>query len=219
VTPRAAAEQIAAEFPSRWLSGYARWKIRTDPMYEIVRELIATSSLPLLDIGCGMGLLSFYLHACDDRRETLGIDFDERKIASGTAVASRLGARTRFLRGDARQPADFRGHVALLDLLHYFQPEEQAAIVRNAAKSTADGGLLIIRDCMHDSSWRYYVTVGQERFSRAIGWLRGERLSFPTRESIVSAATAEGLTLREIRPLWFKTPFNNYLLVFAREQL
>jgi hypothetical protein len=61
------------------------------------------------------------------------------------------------------------------------------------------------------------VTAGQERFSRMIGWLRGERLNFPTREAICSVMSAEGLRLREVRPLWFNTPFNNHLLVFARE--
>ena len=44
---------------------------------------------------------------------------------------------------------------------------------------------VIIRDAVRDGSWRYRLTYAQEMFSRAVRWLRAERLHFLTREEIV----------------------------------
>lgn len=100
--------------------------------------------------------------------------------------------------------------VVLIDVLHYFSAEEQRRILENAAASAP---LVIIRDAIRDGSMRYRLTAAQEAFSRAIRWLRAERLNFPTRESIV--APFAGFT-SDVRPLWGNTPFNNYLFVFRR---
>lgn len=210
------AEAIAGNFSSRWDAGYVRWKVRTDPIYAIVKSLLSPNG-SLLDLGCGMGLLSLYLHACGDDRPIVGVDHDARKIRDGEAAVRAAGANMRFIFGDVRTAVEVRGDVVLLDVLHYFDDEDQRTILQNAARSTAVNARLMIRDCLRDGSLRYYATVVQERFSKTIGWLRGERLNFPPRERIVETATAAGLTLEEVRPLWFNTPFNNYLLVFRRQ--
>ena len=210
------ADAIAANFSSRWDAGYVRWKVRADPIYAIVQTLLSPGK-PLLDLGCGMGLLSLYLHAAGDDRTVVGVDHDARKIRDGEAAVRAAGANMRFITGDVRAPIDTRGDVVLLDVLHYFEDDDQRTILQNAALSTAPQARLMIRDCLRDGSWRYYATVVQERFSKTIGWLRGERLNFPPRDRIVATLNEAGLTLEEVRPLWFNTPFNNYLLVFRRE--
>lgn len=211
-------DRAAAAFTSRWVQGYVRGKMKSDPIYRIVRELLSTSQRPLVDVGCGLGLLALYFHLSGDSRPVIGMDHDGPKIDAARKAATAIGAsRAEFRKSDAREPLEARGDVVLLDLLHYFSDAEQRAIIASAAAATDDGGRLVIRDCLRDSSWRYRVTAAQERFSKIIGWLRGDRLRFPTRESIVEAATSAGLTLIEVRPLWFRTPFNNYLLVFERQ--
>ena len=198
---------VAALFDSRFLRGYARSKLARDPVYAAVASRLP--ELPLLDLGCGVGLLAFSLRQRGFRSPILGVDYDARKIDA----ARRAGdGSVEFRRADVRDPIDVRGNVALLDVLHYFTDEDQQQILRNVAACVAPGGVAIIRDAIRDGSWRYRATYVEETFARSIGWLKGERLNFPTRESIVAAFDGFGC---EVVPMWGRSPFNNYLFVFS----
>jgi 2-polyprenyl-3-methyl-5-hydroxy-6-metoxy-1,4-benzoquinol methylase len=200
-------QDVAALFDSRFLRGYARSKLARDPVYAAVASRLP--ELPLLDLGCGVGLLAFSLRQRGFRSPILGVDYDARKIDA----ARRAGdGSIEFRRGDVRDPINVRGNVALLDVLHYFTDEDQQRILRNAAACIAPGGVAIIRDAIRDGSWRYRATYVEETFARSIGWLKGERLNFPTRESIVAAF--DGFDC-EIVPMWGRSPFNNYLFAFS----
>lgn len=205
---RQIAERIAARFSSRFLQGYVRSKLKTDPVYEAVRLRLEGHEHPLVDVGCGVGLLPLFLREHAFPQPIVAIDFDERKIAS----APRMDGVT-FQVGDAREPLPAGHSVLMLDLLHYFTTDEQRAILANAARAVPDGGVVIIRDAVNDGSWRYRATYAAEAFARLVFWLKAERLNFPTRETIESAFTGFA---KEIVPLYGKTPFNNYLFVFKR---
>ncbi|MGA8807686.1 MAG: class I SAM-dependent methyltransferase [Thermoanaerobaculia bacterium] len=200
------ASRIAARYPSRFLRIYVRAKVRADPVYAAVFDRIGASTDPLLDVGCGAGVLAAYLRARGFAAPMRGIDHDERKIAVAAAVVQ----DATFEIADARSAVASGGTVVLLDLLHYFRSDDQAAILAAAA---ANATTVIIRDAVRDGSWRYRLTYAQEMFSRAVRWLRAERLHFLTREEIVRPfANFEA----EVVPLYGKTPFNNYLFVFRR---
>jgi SAM-dependent methyltransferase len=204
-------ERVAALFGSRFLRGYARGKIEHDPVYEAVFARVPDT--PLLDIGCGIGLLAFFLRERGFTEPIVGVDHDSRKIlAASRAVAGRYQGLT-FRTGDAREPLNFQGSIVMLDLLHYFDDATQLCILRNAAASVAPGGAAIIRDALRDGTWRYRLTYLQESAARAIGWLRAERLNFPTRRTLIAAF--DGFTVEET-PLRGVMPFNNYLFVFRR---
>jgi SAM-dependent methyltransferase len=206
VTTDDVASRIAARYPSGFLRAYVRAKVRIDPVYAAVFERINDSTDPLLDVGCGVGVLAAYLRARGFVAPIRGIDHDERKIAVATVVVH----DATFEVGDARSTIATEGTVVLLDLLHYFRSGDQAAILAAVA---ANAKTVIIRDAVRDGSWRYRLTYAQETFSRAVRWLRAERLHFLTREEIVRPfARFEA----EIVPLYGKTPFNNYLFVFRR---
>lgn len=210
------ARDIASVFESRWVQGYVRGKLARDSIYVAVADALRGSRLPVLDVGCGLGLLSHYLNADGIRLESYGIDHDIRKVSAAHEAAVRRGLTSHFAVADARSTLRFKGNVLLLDLLHYFREEDQRSILRSAADATAPDGQLIIRDCLRDETWRYRVTALQERFSKMIGWLRGEVLNFPPRELIERELVAAGLVPIDVRPLWANTPFNNYLLRFRR---
>lgn len=207
-----AAARIAARFDSRFLQGYVRSKLRTDPVYDAVLQRLRGHRHPLVDVGCGAGLLPLYLREHGLQQPIVGVDFDSRKIAAARKACAGL-ADVGFLVGDAREALPPQHSVLLLDLLHYFSDDEQSLILGNAARAVPPGGLVIIRDAIRDGTWRYRMTYVQESFSRFIAWLQAERLHFPTRERIVEAFRGFDA---EIVPLWGRTPFNNYLFVFRR---
>ena len=61
------AARIAQRFRKRSYAGYARGKVRYDPAYAAVAGWIGADETPLLDVGCGLGLLGFYLRERDWR--------------------------------------------------------------------------------------------------------------------------------------------------------
>lgn len=210
----AIAERIASRFSSRFIQGYVRGKVKSDPVYPAVLERMRAVEGPVLDLGCGIGLLGLFLRECGLDHEVVGVDFDARKIETGRRALSGLTGLS-LAQGDARDPIRYRGSVALLDLLHYFGDEEQATILGNAADCARPGDVVVVRDCIRDGTWRYRLTWLEETFATSIGWLRGERLNFPTKESIVREFRERGFD-EEVVPLWGRTPFNNYLLTFRR---
>ena len=72
--------RIAARYARREHRWYARGKLRWDPVYRAVAPLFEQSSRPLLDVGCGLGLLGQYLRERGFRARYLGVDLDTRKM-------------------------------------------------------------------------------------------------------------------------------------------
>ena len=204
--PDYVADSIAARYPTRFLRAYVRLKIRHDPVYAAVFDRIGETDEPLLDVGCGVGVLGAYLRARGFNARIRGIDHDERKIAIATNVVPEAS----FGVADARTSIDDGGTVVLLDLLHYFRADDQARILASAATHATT---VIVRDALRDGSWRYRLTYAQETFSRAVRWLRAERLQFPRRDDVIRPFSNFDA---EVVPLYGQTPFNNYLFVFRR---
>jgi len=199
----------AARYPTRFLRAYVRSKLARDPVYEAVLGHVRDSAEPILDVGCGVGVLETFLRGRGVAVPIAGIDCDAKKIA----IARQLGLDAAFDAGDALALPPFRGTIVMLDVLHYLTAEERRRALEQAIERTS--GLVIIRDGVRDGSMRYRVTVAEETFARAIGWLRVPRLDFPTMEEIVAPFHARGFEV-SVAPMWGKTPLNNYLFVFNR---
>ncbi len=212
----AIAAKVSRRFKSGWLRGYAKAKLSRDPVYAAVYERLQASPRPLFDIGCGIGLLAFYLRERGFDQPIVGIDSDSEKIAAARDAADGHYGEVRFATGDACAPLEgFRGNVAILDVVHYFNAAGQQQLLSNAEQHVAPGGMVIIRECPRDGSLRYRATYAEEWFATSIGWLKVPMLNFPTRDEIAAVFREKGYA-EEVSPLWGRTPFNNHLFVFRR---
>lgn len=209
--------QIASFCQGRWDYFYARSKLRSDPVYAAVVREIAASELPVLDIGCGIGLLAQYLRATGHRAPVFGFDYDGRKIECAKFVAAQSGHQgLSFSAGDARTGLpDFSGHVVILDILQFFTREEQNALLISAAVRVAPGGKLIIRSTLRDSSWRYRATVCGDHLAKITSWMKAAPTSYPDAQQLREALGEAGMEVR-LEPLWGATPFNNYLILATK---
>ena len=81
-------QRIAALCTTRWHRDYTRIKLRTDPAYAAVLREVSGTSLPLLDIGCGIGLLAMYLRGAGFDADVTGFDYDTGKIEAAKRMAS-----------------------------------------------------------------------------------------------------------------------------------
>lgn len=211
---RDAIRLIAARFPGRWLQGYVRGKLRSDPLYAAVTQVVLAAPAPILDIGCGIGLLGHYLRESGHTADYLGLDLDAHKIA----IAKRAAARSsglRFVAAASDSLPAWQGHVALLDVLHYLGPAQQQAVLQSAAERIAPGASLIIRNVLRDESWRFAFTRLEELFMRSIRWMRYGVQHYPHAEGLRAPLAAAGLNVM-IRPLWAGTPFNSYMIIARR---
>nr|WP_255494739.1 class I SAM-dependent methyltransferase [Luteibacter sp. Sphag1AF] len=173
--------------------------------------------MPLIDIGCGMGLLGHYLHAFDALDQYTGLDHDPAKIATGQAAAERagLGQRLNLQVADATTPLAHQGHVALLDVLHYLPADRQASLLNYAVDHLAENGVLVLRNVIRDGSWRFRATVWEEWVIKASRWIPGGAQYFPSEQDIRSVLEARGLRV-VFTPLFGRTPYNSYLMVAQR---
>lgn len=211
---RAIARRIAGRFRRHAYRHYARNKVRFDPAYTAAAMLLAHSHTGLLDIGCGLGLLGFYLRERGFCGTYRGIDFDTHKIAAAQHAAGD-GETLRFDGGDANALPPFCGHVALLDVLHYLDAPAQQALLREAASRIAPGGMLILRNVLRERCWRFNATVLEEYWLYATRWMPSPAVHYPTREEVLAPLQAAGLDI-DVRPLWGNTPFNSFVIVARR---
>ena len=201
---------IARSFHNRWIQGYARGKLSTDPAFAAVVTEIGAHPAPVLDIGCGIGLLGHYLRATGVDSEYLGIDADARKIAAARAGAGwRL--RLDFEHASAEAMPRWRGHVVMLDMLHYLERERQQSLLAQAAGHVGPGGTLFVRNVLRDSTWRFQVTRAEEALLRCSRWIRVPTRHYPSAEDIHGVLAGSGLSV-SIAPLWGRTPFNSYMI-------
>jgi 2-polyprenyl-3-methyl-5-hydroxy-6-metoxy-1,4-benzoquinol methylase len=195
----ATAARIAARY-RRWRHRrYVRGKLLWDPLFAAAAPLFAGSTRPLLDIGCGLGLLGQYLRETGFRAPYSGIDPDDAKIEEARAAAAAGALDVAFAIGSAASLPAFRGDVVLIDVLHYMPVDAQRQAIALAAARVEPDGVLVIRNVLRAASWRF--PTGH----------------YPRREDIEAPLRAIGFDV-SVAPLWGRTPFNSWLFVARRRR-
>lgn len=204
-------------FGSRWDYHYTRSKLGRDPLYPGVCDALRGTAAPLLDLGCGLGLLA---HALRDDGSALayrGVDNDAGKIARARAAAARrqltdVAFDAVDLAGDL--PAH-RGSVALLDVLQFLAPDAQARTLDAAITMLTPGARLVIRTGLDERGGRARITRAVDVFSRVLGWMNAGPTRYPNADALRARFDAAGLH-SEFTPLFGKTPFNNWRVVVTK---
>ncbi|MEN1929781.1 methyltransferase domain-containing protein [Luteimonas sp. MJ250] len=197
---------------------YTLTKLRTDPLYPGVLEALRGSTAPVLDLGCGLGLLLHALRLDGQSMEWHGVDIDADKIRRGQAIAQRngLAADARFEVVDLAQGwPPHRGSVAILDVLQYLDAKAQRALLADAVAMLEPGAKLVIRSGLGDDTGRGRTTRITDRLAHLAGWMQEIPKRYPTRPELESQLADAGLSV-EFRPLYGSTPFNNWLVVAER---
>jgi 2-polyprenyl-3-methyl-5-hydroxy-6-metoxy-1,4-benzoquinol methylase len=220
---RATAARIASAFlPERWFGNrwhyhYSRIKLGSDPLYPGVADALRGSVLPVLDLGCGIGLLAHALRAERVAVPYRGVDNDAAKIAQAERAATQAGLQdVAFAVVDlaATFPAH-RGSVAILDVLQYLDDAAQQRLLDAALAMLAPGARLVIRTGIEDGSRRMWFTRTFDRVANALGWMNAPPRRYPREQDLRSTLERAGLQAR-FTSLRGNTPFNNWLVVADR---
>ena len=199
---------------------YARGKLRWDPLFAAAVPLFADSARPLLDIGCGLGLLGQYLRERGIPRAVSSASISDG-ARSSEAHAARDGrcARPRF-RGrigatslppfQRRRRADRRAALPAGRIAAAGARRMRRLACRRAACS-------LIRNVLRDAS------LAISRHGRRRSASRARSAGCASRPVIFRDAKTSNRrspTLgfdAHVEPLWGRTPFNSYLIVARRE--
>ncbi|MCF0041656.1 trifunctional MMPL family transporter/lysophospholipid acyltransferase/class I SAM-dependent methyltransferase [Dyadobacter fanqingshengii] len=122
----------------------------------------------ILDIGCGYGYLSFYLHYKNAERIITGIDYDQEKISIAQHSYRKTG-HLNFIDGDVMQ-ADLGSQdvIFLNDILHYLSKEKQLKLLHRCASALQPDGILFIRDGITDNEEKHRKTKTTEALSTGL---------------------------------------------------
>ena len=209
---------IAASYlPDRYRYWYSLSKLAFDPLYDSVPAAFGDDQAPVLDLGCGIGLLLHCLRASGRQLPYIGVDTDMVKIDAARAASMRSGhGNAKFQVCDLSvQFPDHQGSVALLDVLQYLPPQQQGALISQAAQCVSKDGRLVIRTGLADNSWRSAMTRATDRFGHLIGWMKTSFKAQPSANDLAEVLRRHGLKA-DFTPLWGRTPFNNWLVVARR---
>ncbi|HYG07290.1 MAG TPA: methyltransferase domain-containing protein [Stenotrophomonas sp.] len=221
--PREHARAIARAFlpAQRWGNRYdyhyVQAKLRTDPLYPGVLAVLADSPWPILDLGCGLGLLAHALRADGQWQRYQGVDIDAGKIERATQAAARAALpEVAFATADlARTLPAHQGTVTLLDVLQYLPATTQSALLAESAARLAADAPLVIRTPLAGDHPRGRFTRLADRLGHVSGWMHSAPRVYPTREGLLAQLAALGLH-GHCTPLYGATPFNNWLVVARR---
>ncbi|MET0813945.1 MAG: class I SAM-dependent methyltransferase, partial [Pseudoxanthomonas sp.] len=197
----------------------SRAKLGSDPLYPGVLQALRGSEAPLLDLGCGLGLLAHALRLDGQALAYRGVDNDAAKIARAQNVADKNGlADTSFEVVDlANVTPQHQGSVAILDVLQYLDADDQQRLIASVVAMLVPGGRLVIRTALGDDSRRGRTSRITDRLANLIGWMQFRPRCYPDAPALRAQLDAAGLHTT-FSPLYGNTPFNNWLIVAAKPQ-
>lgn len=207
----------AHRFGSRYTYYYTRGKLRSDPLYPGIADALRGTDAPVLDLGCGLGLLAHTLRADGIALPYRGVDVDAAKITTAREAAARAGLRdARFETVDlAREWPAHRGSVAILDVLQYLAPAAQEATLDAAIAMLVPGARLVIRTGLDDGGGRARFTHFADLVGRLSGWMYSAPRRYPQADALRAKLEGAGLHV-DFVSLRGNTPFNNWRVVAER---
>jgi 2-polyprenyl-3-methyl-5-hydroxy-6-metoxy-1,4-benzoquinol methylase len=172
------------------------------------------ASGPVLEVGCGHGLLSLLLALGSPRRQVTGIDVDEGKLAAARAAAVAGGLAATFAPAeDGELPAGPWGGIAIVDVLYLLADADQRALLRACAEALAPGGTLVVKEMAPLPRWKAtWNTVQETAAVKILGITAGEDFTFLPPADLAGAMAGGGLTVTD-RPVHRGYPHPHHLLV------
>jgi 1-acyl-sn-glycerol-3-phosphate acyltransferase len=122
----------------------------------------------ILDIGCGYGYLSFYLHYKNENRIITGIDYDDDKIKIAQNSYNKT-PNLQFVSEDVMNTHPGMQDVIFLnDVLHYLSWEKQLTLLNRCAALLNPNGIIFIRDGITDRVQKHKNTERTEALSTGL---------------------------------------------------
>jgi len=173
-----------------------KWKLEVKNFDNYNHLLLDKSTI--LDVGCGYGYLSYFLHYKNVNRKITGVDYDEDKISIASNGFDKTNNLT-FKHIDINNYT-FETFDAILfnDVLHYFSKEKQLQLLEKSVLNLNKEGIILIRDGITDFKEKHKKTKLTEFLSTKIFSFnkKEENFHFFSSDDIKSFAKKHNLTFQ-----------------------
>jgi 1-acyl-sn-glycerol-3-phosphate acyltransferase len=169
----------------------------------------------IYDIGCGYGYLSYFLHYCDTKRQVIGLDYDESKIAVAQN-GRKKSANLAFTAADVREyPIEAADVFFINDVLHYLPTSDQYHLLERIVALLEPNGLLFIRDGLENDTQRHKKTKLTEWLSTNVFKFNKttNSLYFIDENELHTFASKHGLAIEKIQ---HSTTTSNVLFILKK---
>ncbi len=156
---------------------FARFKLRFDPMFDDLPQILAhaENTRTVIDIGCGYGVPACWCLEYFPDARVFGIDPDPERVRVASIATGSRGTITRGLAPEipaVPQPADV---VLLLDMLHYLDDDTVRSALAGSFQALAPGGILVARFVItpaNKPSWSWMLEDWRVKISGGKAWYR-----------------------------------------------
>jgi SAM-dependent methyltransferase len=171
----------------RFAHGFARGKLWTDPLFiDLLRFGLLPAKGQFLDLGCGQAVFASWLLAAQQLAEAgqwhkdwpaaprvehlVGYELMPSDVARGRQALAAWPQIDIRQANVITEPFPQSDAVTILDVLHYFDENAQAAVLRKVRECLSPGGVLVIRVGDAGRGWRFELS---RRVDQAVTWVRG----------------------------------------------
>ncbi|MCD6178587.1 MAG: MMPL family transporter [Bacteroidales bacterium] len=202
------------------LEWYARIKTRFDNNYELFDKLIPRDA-KIIDLGCGYGFMDYMLYFLSEKRQIIGVDYDEDKIRIAQNVHESTYStedQIRFEVGDVSTFVFEEADVFVLsDVLHYLPFEEQDLLLDRCISKLNAGGRIIIRDADSQHKKHKGTRFSEWQSTKLIGFNKtattDKQLFFTSKKRLEAFFISRNYNFEVID----KTRLNSNLIYIARK--
>ena len=143
-----------------------KWKFEAQN-FDFYNQLIG-DRVKIMDVGCGYGYFTYFIHYKNKERQVLGLDYDSEKID----IAKNAYNITENVTFESTDITTFnmpeRDAIFYNDVLHYLSEKEQLEVLTKSINSLSKNGVLVIRDGITDLENRHKTTLKTEKYSTNI---------------------------------------------------
>ena len=187
------------ERPGTRVHVWGRW---TTAPFEQVEQLVPAEG-DVLELGCGVGLVSVDLALAAPGRRVLAVDVDPSKTAVARRAAGRAGVGERVRVEDVplgwSPPAAAFDAVVVVDVLYLLGREAAFDLLDSLVAALRPGGVMVVKEMAAAPRWKATWTRAQEAVAvRGLRVTAGSTVELVATEDLAAHVAARGLPVRTV---------------------
>lgn len=153
----------------------------------------------ILDLGCGIGSLSFFLAVSSKKRIVLGWDIDRKRILVASKITKNI-PNIKFEIKNALDVARIEGLSGIVasDVLHHMNFSQQEELITNIWKALSENGVLVIKEVDNKEKIRAWFSLLWDRL-----FYRNEISYFRTKDDWIKLFKKNGFLVEVKKTMWW----------------
>lgn len=193
---------LAAYRPERPGTRFHVWGRWTTAPFESVEALVPDSG-DVLELGCGVGLVSLELALAAGGRKVVAVDVDPSKTDVARRAVRRAGAegqvRVEDVPLDWSPPTGTFDAVVVVDVLYLLGRDAAFELLDRLVDALRPGGVLVVKEMASSPRWKAAWTRFQETVAvRGLRVTAGATVDLVPTEDLADHLSARGLPVRVV---------------------